>query len=1016
MRRLIFILLCLFPSLLSAQNTQTTAQEEPRLTVRGVVRENQTFDPLEGAQVRLFRDSTQVAGVLVQKNGMFTLPNVVPGNYTLSVSFIGYKEQRFALALPKRSGNFRVKDVLMREDAKVMAEAVVEGKLPEMTVVDDTVMYNADAFKLQDGALVEELIKKLPGIVVNDDGSYTWNGKQIQQFLVDGKEFYGTDGNVILKNLPAEIVDKVKAYERKSDFARVTGVDDGNERTVLDLSIKKNRKRGWFGNVNGGYGTHDRYTGRLMVNRFIGDQKFSFYGNANNTNGNGMTDNQSGGATMNYIIKGSQDGAKSRRDPLLELNGSINTNFSQGGSQSWNNSQSFENRNAAYSNSWNRSSNNNKGFSFNYRMEWRPDSMTNVMFRPNLSWNKSSSRSQNESAAFNDDPYLFSDDPLRDYRLLSDTIGVNHRMGANHNSSHNLNGSVSLQANRRLEKPGRNVTLNADVSWGTSDSEGQNYSQTDYYQLLAVSGEDSVYHKIQYNEAPSKNRNVSTRLTYIEPIGQQLFLQMSYQYNYRFTDRDRNVSSIFDYMKDANDDLYNPYTLYNIGIDNYRQWNYLAAPDSAQCNYTTNVYQNHDIRLQLRMNRTLYRLTVGANLQPQVNRVDYTKGYKHYDVRRAVFNASPTVNFRYMFSRTENLDVRYNGNTGQPGITDLIPDTLSNADPLNIRLGNPELKPSFTHNMSANYNRSISDKQRTFSVNAQFRTTQNSTTNRTEYNDVTGGRISKPVNINGNWNGSTSFNFNTALGPEKYWRINTSTNGSMTNAVSYVYQSKTQETVKNRTRGKNIRESLRLSYRRDWETMYNLEVSANGNIGYNHSRSTNSSASNLDTYNFSYGGSVNLQFPWGMSFWTDISEQSRRGYADASMNTNKVIWNASISQRLLKQKILTLSVRAYDILRQRDNINRNISATARTDSRNEAVNSYILFTAELRFGKFGGRSQRNRGEGMGERPEGGRPEREGRGNQGGEGGGRNGGGRNGGGGNRGGGGPGGGPGGGGGRF
>ena len=268
---------------------------------------------------------------------------------------------------------------------------------------------------------------------------------------------------------------------------------------------------------------------------------------------------------------------------------------------------------------------------------------------------------------------------------------------------------------------------------------------------------------------------------------------------------------------------------------------------------------------------------------------------------------------------------------------------------------------------------------------------------------MTGGRITKPVNINGNWNTSTSFNFNTALGPEMYWRINTNTSGSMTNAVSYVYQSRTQETVKNRTRGKNVRQSLRLSYRRDWETKYNLEVSTNGNIGYNHSRSTNSSASNLDTYNFSYGGSLNLQFPWGMSLWTDISNQSRRGYADHAMNTDKLIWNASISQRLLKHRNLTLSIRAYDLLRQRDNISRNISATARTDSRSEAVNSYILFSAEFRFGKFGGRGQgRMRGgeherlrEGRGED---GAPRGEGReGGRGSEGGGRGGGGNRGGG-------------------
>ena len=990
-------------------DSQVASVDNQKVNIRGMVYDNQSFDPLEGAQVRLYKsDTIQVAGAMVAKNGQFVLPDITIGTYTLSVTFMGYKQQRFALTLPRKSGNYRVKDILMREDAKVMAEAVVEGKLPEMTVVDDTVMYNADAFKLQDGAVVEELIKKLPGVVQNDDGSYSWNGKQITQFLVDGKEFFGNNREIILRNLPAEIVDKVKAYDRKSDYARITGVDDGEERTVLDLAIKKNRKRGWFGNIDGGYGTHDRYSGRLMVNRFVGDQKFSIVGNGNNTQGNGLTDNQSAGATMN--IQKMRDGDSEmmrnasdrvRKEPLLELNGSINGNFSQGKNESWTNSQSFENKNAAYSNSWNKGRNDNKGLSFNYRVEWRPDTMTNILFRPNLSWNTSGSRSWSESAAFLDDPYQYSTDPLSDYQTLSDLIGVNHRLGRNRSESQNLNVSGSVQVNRRLEKPGRNITLNVDAGYGTSQSESQSYSQVDYYQILAMTGDDSVYHKIQYNDAPSKNRNVSTRFSYTEPIGRQMFLQVSYQYNRRFNDRRRTVSSIFDWMENGTyGGIYNPYETYGVAADNYRQWAGIAAPDIDQCNYTTNTYQNHDIRLQLRINRTLYRLTIGANLQPQVNSVDYNKGVKHYDVRRSVFNGSPTVNFRYMFSRQEQLEFRYNGQTGQPSITDLIPDTLSNADPLNIRLGNPELKPSFTHNMQASYRRTLNEKQRTSALNLQFRTTQNSSTNRTEYNDLTGGRISQPVNVNGNWNGSASFNFNTALGPEKYWRLNLNTNGSATNAVGFVYQKATQQTVKNRTRGLNASQSLRLSYRRDWESMYSLEVSTNGNIGYNHSSNTNSSASQLDTYRFSYGGSVNLQFPWGMSLWTDISEQSRRGYADHAMNTNQLIWNASISQRLLKKKTLTLSIRANDILRQRDNISRNISATARTDSRNEAIHSYVLFSVNWRFGKFGGgRGQGRMRDGGSERMGEGRPEggSRGEGGRGGEGGGRSGGNRGGGG-------------------
>ena len=1012
MRRCLFIFLMLLVSALALGQTDSIA----RLTVRGMVYENQSLDPLEGAQVRLLRqDSTQVAGALVGKNGLFTLPGIPSGTYVLKVSFMGFKDQRFSITLPRKSGNYRVKDILMREDAKVMAEAVVEGKLPEMTVVDDTVMYNADAYKLQEGAVVEELIKKLPGVVVNEDGSYTWNGKTVQQFLVDGKEFFGNNRELILKNLPADIVDKVKAYDKQSDYARITGVDDGEEKTVLDLTIKKNKKRGWFGNVDGAYGTHDRYSGRLMVNRFVGDQKFSVVGNANNTQGNGLTDQQSGGVTMNVQKMRNLNGEKwrgasdrVRKEPLLELNGSLNGNFSQGKSQTWQNVQSFENPNAAYSNSWNKSANHNRSLSFNYRVEWRPDSMTNILLRPNLSWSGSDSRSASESAAFLDDPYTLSADPLADYQTLAPLIGVNHRENRNRSESKNLSASASLQVNRRLAKAGRNVTLNAEAGYGHSTSESQSYSHVDYYQILAITGEDSVYHKIQYNDAPSRNRNFSARLSYTEPLGRQVFLQMSYQYSRRFTDRDRTVSSIFDYMPSPIDPYgyYSPYSLYNITADNYRQWQGIAAPDIDQCNYTTNTYQNHSLRLQLRLNRTLYRLTVGANLQPQVNEVDYTKGTRHYDVRRSVFNASPNINFRYMFSRQEQLEFRYNGQTGQPSITDLIPDTLSNADPLNIRLGNPELKPSFTHNMTASYRRSVTDRQRTSALNLSFRTTQNSTANRTEYNDQTGGRISKPVNINGNWNASASFNFNTALGPEKYWRINANTNTSATNAVSYVYQKQTQETVKNRTRGLNASQSLRLSYRRDWESGYNLDAGLSGRFGYNHSRASNTSASNLDTRTFSYGGSVTLQFPWGMSFSTDISEQSRRGYADRAMNTNQLIWNASLSQRLLRKKTLTLSVRALDLLRQRDNISRAVSATQRADSRNESVNSYVLFSVQYRFGKFGGRGQgrvrepRPEGEGLRE----GRPE--GDGSRGGRGGGRgeggNGGGRAGGG-NRGGG-------------
>ena len=960
LRHTLLLLLLMAAAAALAQTPAPAQQKQPmRLNIRGTVFENQSLQPLEGAGVKLLseRDS-MIAGTTSRQNGQFLLPGIPTGTYTLQVSFMGFKTQKFKLTLPQKSGNFKVADVMMREDATVMQEAVVEGKLPEMTVVDDTVAYNADAFKLPEGSMVEDLIKKLPGIVQDENGNFTFNGKNISQILVDGKEFFGNNRNMVLQNLPAEIVDKVKAYDRKSDMARITGIDDGNERTVLDLAIKKDRKKGFFGNANGAYGTHDRYSGGLNVNSFRGDQKFSFVGNANNTRGNGLSDNQRLGTTMNWENK------------KLELNGSLSGDFSQSSSASQSNSQNFELRNSAYSASKSHSSSRSGSFEFQYKVEWKPDSTWNILFRPEFNFGRNSSSGGSESATWNDDPFQLSPTPLADYAALAKTIGVNHRVGDNWNSSRNISASASLQINKRLKKPGRNITFNFGGGYGDSDNQGNSYSQTDYYLLQALSGGDSVYHKVQYNRGSNYNYNFSARLSYSEPIAYKAFLQLDYSYRYTFRDNDRDVRSIFDPWNDV----------LGVNADNYDQ--FFDAPyvvqDKQQCSYTQNIGQNHSLRAQLRMNRTKYRLTIGANMQPQLSRVDYHKGRIDTLLHRTVINASPVVNFQYKFSRQEQLEFRYNADTGWPNITDMIPDTLSDANPLNIRIGNAGLKPSFTQHIQFEYRRTVVDYQRTSALNMQFHTTRNATTNRTEYNEVTGGRVSMPVNVNGNWSASASFSFNTALDSKKHWRISTDTRLNGSKSVGYLYRSKDKATVENHTHSGNFNERLRLTFRQDWESGWQVETNLGGSFSYNLNRSNNATASNLDHHSFNYGGSFQITTPWGMSIGSDIEQQSRRGYSDEAMNTNHLIWNGSISQRFLPHKQLTVSLRAVDILGERDDVYRAVSAVSRTDTQSEMVRSYVLLSAYWRFGRFGGRgmgggrrggeargdgSQYNRGEG-----------------------------------------------------
>ena len=968
--------------------------------VRGTVYESSTLKGLPGASV-VVNDSTgkMVAGRQTTDNGQFMIPGVPVGKYTLKVSFVGFKTQSFALNLAGKGGNKKVNDILLKEDATLMAEAVVEGKLPEMSIVDDTVMYNAAAFSLPPGAMVEELIKKLPGIVIDESGKITHNGKEVRQILVDGKEFFGRNQQTVLKNIPAEIVEKVKAYDKQSDLARITGIDDGEEQTVLDLEIKKDKRRGWFGRATAGYGTRQRYSAHADVYRFLDRQKAGVVGNANNTGGNGMQSNQDVAASLNLEWD------------KLELNGGLTGRFNQASGSSWSNSQNFENRNAAYSNRISSNGSHSNSFDTNWRIEWKPDTMTNILLRPQFGINGNRSHSRGESATFNDNPYAVTDDPLGAFSTTSSTtapdgspvgispalraITVNHNLNANRNASNSLSASLSLQVNRRLQKPGRNITFNVNGGLNNNDGNSSSYSQIDYYQILAMTGGDSVYHKIQYDDSRSVGRNLSARFSYTEPIATGQFLQFSYNYSYRFNDRDRTVASIFDPFVDQ----------YFLGIDGYDGHIDLATPDTAQCNYTENHYQNHDIRLQYRLVDSKTRLNIGFNLQPQVNEVDYNKGWKHYDLSRTVVNWSPTLNFRYRFTRQHQVEARYGGQSGQPGITDLIPDTLSNANPLAIRLGNPNLKPSFTHNASAEWRLSIPDAQRSYNLNANFRTTQNATTSLTEYNEVTGGRVTMPVNISGSWNAGANFNFNTAFKDQRF-RVNSRTSYSHTLAKGFVYRSQEHATVGINTTSNNINEGLRFTFRDEFDShsIYEdedsedgfayykntLEVNLHGNFSYNASTSTNTAATDLSHYNYSYGLSLNWNFWFGLNLSTDINQNSRRGYADEIMNTNQWIWNAQATYSFLKRRQAILTLRWNDILQQRDMVSRNISATSRTDSDSERIVSYAMLSFTYRFNLFGGRNvnrNRDRDREEGEVLEGG----ERRGARGGEGGGNRGG-------------------------
>lgn len=929
--------------------TLSTYAQNKIVTVSGRVIEAGTKEPVELAAVQLLSlpDSAQVAGMTTSTQGYFSLSKQKPGKYLLKVSFIGYVTKIIPVQLTANVPAKKMGNIELATDAVMLQEAVVVAEAPQVTVVEDTLMYNSSAYRTPEGAMLEELVKKLPGAEIDDDGNVKINGKDLKKIMVDGKEFFGGDVKTGLKNLPVDMVDKLKTYDKKSDLARVTGIDDGEEETVLDLTVKKGMNQGWFGNADLGAGTKDRYTGRMMLNRFVDKTQFSIIGSANNVNDQGFS---GGGGGPRWRSNNGLNATKmlganfATQTNKLELGGSVRYNFQDADISSINSSERFLQNGNSYSNSNNKNRNKGTNLNADFRMEWKPDTLTNIIFRPNFSYGRTNNASRSESGTFNEDPFNLivnpndylnfdnlSDDPLKDIR-------VNATNSASLSKGKSLSGNATLQVNRKLNNRGRNLTFRGVFGYGDNDNDQYTQSETRYYQLLNHLGGDSILYRNQYITTPTRNYNYTAQVTYSEPIAKATFLQFSYQFQYKYSKSDKTTFDLLDYPDWA--------------IGGALPSGYEShAVDSLSKNAEYRYY-NHDASVGLRFIRPKYQLNVGISFQPQNSTLSYKKGDYMIDTTHTVFNFAPNMDLRFRFSKVSQLRFTYRGRSNQPTMENLLPIT-DNSNPLNIRMGNPGLKPSFAHTMRLFYNTYNAEKQRGIMTHFSFTATQNSISNSTRYNEETGGLITRPENINGNWNAFGMFGFNTALKNKKY-TINTFTNVNYQNNVAFLYNQDTKNNDRNTSTGLTLGERVTGSYRNDW-----FEFSLNGSINYTAERNKLRPENNQEPYTYSYGASTNITMPWKMTLATNIANQSRRGYRDSSMNRDELIWNAQLAQSLLKGAA-TVSFEVYDILRQQSNISRSLSADMRSVSEYNGINSYCMVHFIYRLNIFGSKAAREK--------------------------------------------------------
>ena len=905
---LLMLLMILFSPMAFAQQSG--------VNVTGSVVEQGNDTPIEQATVRLLnvKDSAMVRGVVSARNGSFTLKNVKKGSYLLHITFIGYDPLYQPLQITGKKNPVNVGKLELSDGAIELGEAVVIGKAPEVTVRNDTVEYNADSYKVTEGSVLEDLLKKMPGVEVDSEGKITVNGKEVKKVMVDGKEFFSDDPKVASKNLPAKMIDKLQVLDKKSDMAQMTGFDDGEEETVINLTVKPGMKQGWFGNAYGGYGSKDRYEGNAMVNRFVNNDQITFMGGANNTNNMGFSDlastmfsgmgggggrrggfgagsgiTSSGNAGLNF--------SKEFKPDKLTLGGNTRYSHSDNDARSKSDRQNIlPGDSSSYDNSEAMSRTKSDNFGVDFRLEWKPDTMTQLIFRPSFSF----SHSMNDN---------FSDATTLDNER--DTVNTNKSNNYSESNGYNLNASIDFS--RKLNNKGR--VFSATLSGGNSDSysDGMNRSDIVYFNQTDALKNSIIDQRSRYD---NKGFNYRAYVSWVEPIGHNNFIQATYSISQRKQEALKNV-----YNQDA-DGIYN-------------------VLDSAYSQSYRNNFISQRASLSFKSQRAKFNYTIGLNLDPSYSSSENFVGDTTLSkITRKVVNLSPMAQFNYMFDKRTNLRIMYNGRTSQPSMTQLQP-VADISDPTNITIGNPDLNPRYTNNVFIRFQQFTPEKQRAFMIMANGSYIINDIVSYTSYNQETGVKTTTYKNVNGNYSGNVRMMLNTPLKNKKF-SINSMTMASFANSNGYINEEK------------NTNRNLILSERGgiDFRSSY-LDLGVNGNIRYNATSNSLQKENNQNTFNYGAGGYTTIYLPLNFKIESDVNWSTNSGYGDG-FKQNEVLWNASASKSFLKNNQGTLRFKIYDILQQRSNISRSVTASYIQDSEYNTLGSYFMVHFIYRFSIFKG--------------------------------------------------------------
>lgn len=912
------ILMFLFPITLFAQQRVDVTGKTLVVSNNG---EGQEVLPYTNILVLEAGDSTLVKGVMSDAGGNFRLSFHAKKEspYLLKVSYIGMKPEFRALNTGKTK--IHVGNIVLTEGLE-LSEVVVTAPIKEVELVGDTTVINADAYRIPEGSNLEELVKKIPGLEYDrQNKTLVYNGLPIAEINVNGEAFFAGNHALALENLPADLVSRIKVYDKRSEMEKFMGIKTGEENYVLDLQTKKEFNGTLMTSVAAGKGNNKKKEAELISNFFkTGGENLSVIaksGNRNMTSAN--KDNRQDNVAVNFLKK---FGKK------IHLNGNVMYSNAINGNEGTSYYEQYLKTGNRYRYATSDRHNTNRMASTMLSMKWNIDKMTLLNLSGSFSAMKGTNGSDSRQATYNENPELDITAPFNgeENGQTENDIRVNGIRMNSRSTSANRQYFLNADLTRRLNEKGSSLGLTMQYSEGRGKNEAFSVSSTTYYQLQDEWGNDSVLYRNQYYDSPNRNRKFSLGLILTQPLHKSLRAQLSYKFRRENQNNDRNTYDLSRFFDGTDDE-----PLYTLPEG------YEAAYTDSLSNRSRSHTTAHEVALHLNYTDRTWEINAGLSVVPERQSLDQKTGRMQADTLRTSVNYYPAVTVLWHKKKTR-VQLSYEGDTKQPGLTELLTLT-DNSDPLNITRGNPSLRPSYNQRVRLE----ARDTKIGLNGDMTWANTVNSVTRAVTYNTQTGGIESYLVNVNGNWNARATVRYQKRI--KRRFSVTARTGASFSQNVSLINEGQQEMPERSTTHNTTLNANLRFGYQPQWGGF-----DLTGDWRFRHS--TNLLRETGDyTRDYRLGVNAYADLPGGIQLRSDVDYSFRNGTNITPGEDDQVVWNASLSWRFLKQKKAELSFYWADILSQKKNFTRSVSSSGLSERHTQQIGSWFMLSFKYRFNK-----------------------------------------------------------------